>query len=520
MEHKFNDQELDRWLRENAAPEGAPPTGDDWDSPPEQVWVKVRAGLDRRKKRRRAFYLWLSAALLLGALAGAAYWQQIADKPAVPVAMVPFPAPTKPAAEKPNSTESPSQATPTSAPTQLPANQSTSKPQTSTSKLQTSNFKLQTSNSKLQTPNFKHINTPLPARAGLPSRPAGAFENSQQPSEPQIAAPSQTPASPSQPTQSDRGAKLPDLLSDKAPNATAPQLLSPAIQQSALPALPGETIPPLEFHRQPVFPTVEIVPVKMKPAGSWYAQAVSGLFFTSRQLKNTGVQAPNGRESGAWTWQQGLHLGYRLGQHWSLETGLERSAVRLQAERTLQFQYRTDREKFNPQRFVYQNSSDQAMQTAFGEVEMRMDLSREPNRPIADLAVIRLELSTDEQVRYLRLPLLLRWTAGRGPWQWNLSGGLGLSFETGYALSLTASRSNRPGLRNISARVQQRVNGLAPAVLDAQFGAALSCRLSPAWSVGFSPEFRYGLSSMYRNGPYRSLAVSAGLQLGLQYHFL
>lgn len=290
-----------------------------------------------------------------------------------------------------------------------------------------------------------------------------------------------------------------------------------AANGSSLSALP---LPALTFwgaHKQlpmVLAPAPVIHPYRPRP--KMYAAAATGVFLTSRVLKKAGKTIPNGRETGAWTWQQCLSAGWAFHPNWALETGLQRTAVHLQAERLLRFRYRVNNEKFDGQRFLYQNSANDVMETSFGAVEMRMEVGREPSRPIDDLAVFRIVLHTDEQVNYWRIPLALRWSyTTRSPWQWSLAAGLGLNFEAGYDLQLTAARTNRLGIRDIRARRLGSGAGLAPFMADLQLGGQLAYRLSPRCSAMLTPEFRYGLSSMYRQGPFRSLAVSGGVQAGV-----
>ena len=117
---------------------------------------------------------------------------------------------------------------------------------------------------------------------------------------------------------------------------------------------------------------------------------------------------------------------------------------------------------------------------------------------------------------YWGIPLSLRSrSATTGPWQWSLAAGPGYNFTAGYDLQLTAARTNRPGVRDIRARVLGRASGLAPFMADVQFGGQVGYRISPRCSLLLTPEFRYGLSPMYRQGSFRSQAVSGGVHVGV-----
>ncbi len=499
MENKFNDNELDRWLRSNA--EAQAPDG--WDSPSEAVWTGLRSGLDARKKRRR-FFLLLWFGLLAGLLGGIGFWQfqpENAGSATETISKQPVAEQKTNVAPTPILTEK-SVATPTGA-----DNGDTPQASGFFEKNTTATKQTQSAQTTAQ------VNTKtLPAAAQATGSSPKTNPQSTDPASGPMAVPAQ---------------KIPQELPEQQPG-TSPEasenrygmaLETPALL-STLPQAPLSPLPAHQraYHPEPVLITPVEKTEKPRKAG-WYAGAVSGMFFTSRNLQTQTGQALNGTETGSWTWQHGIQLGRNLNAHWALETGLQRSSIRLQAERLILFQYRTDREKFNPNRYLYQNSTDQVIQTSFGAVDMRMDMGREPSRPILDQANVEIMLRTNEQVNFLRIPLLLHYQTGKGPWQWSLGAGLGINLKTGYELSLTAARANRPGVRNISARVQNRPDGLAPVMLDAQFGAGLQYRLAPRWALQLSPQLRYGISSINRSSALKSFAVSGGLQLGLNYNF-
>jgi len=79
----FNDNELDRWLRQSAGHGNAPPASDGWDTPAEHVWTQVRTGLDDRKKRRRRYFAFWTV-LLIGLFAGGWWAVSAAFSPNAP----------------------------------------------------------------------------------------------------------------------------------------------------------------------------------------------------------------------------------------------------------------------------------------------------------------------------------------------------------------------------------------------------------------------------------------------------
>ncbi|MCB9333176.1 MAG: outer membrane beta-barrel protein [Lewinellaceae bacterium] len=517
MENKFNDNELDRWLREHAEA----PASDGWDTPSEAVWTGLRTGLDARKKRRR-FFLLLWFGLLAGLLGGIGFWQFQPEQPHLSTETSGSPLITE---QKTNTLSAPisseKSASPSAAATPADNDNPGTSPASGISGKTTTNH---TQIAKSPTPepvnttttrNSNSIQsttvqttaqvntTPPPAAtqtAGSGPKISGSLSIENKPQQPQVLQPGPTTGT----------LKNQDVI---APNVPA---LLPTLPAAPLVLLP---IRQQAFHPEPIDLITPVEKMATPGQAGWYAGAVSGMFFTSRNLQTQTGQALNGTEAGTWTWQQGIQFGRTLNAHWAIESGLQRSSIQLQAERQIHFQYRTDREKFNADRYLYQSSTDQVVQTSFGEVEMWMDMGREPSRPILNLASVDIILRTNEQVNFLRIPVLLRYQAGKGPWQWSLNTGLGINLKSDYTLSLTAARANRPGVRDISARVQNRPDGLAPVMLDAQFGAGLQYRLAPNWALELSPQLRYGISSINRNSALKSYAISSGLQLGLNYTF-
>ncbi|TNE58130.1 MAG: hypothetical protein EP344_10365 [Bacteroidetes bacterium] len=520
MKDEFlNDNELDQWLRTNAGHQDTPPATDGWDTPSEAVWSGLRNGLDQRKKRRRILIFW---SVLILALIGGGLWHWSARDVEQPTAVV--------ANQQHSTVNTLNNAFPKATFKSPGENKQATKQETT----HITDRQIQSPASDTRQVNTTTHRSPTPPASQtvttdfIPTQPAP--KNRQTVS--QVAAGPDLPAT--QQIYGMNGYPAPAQL----PVSTVPAtLITPDISHRQVRSLQGllaafpptfstepartvAALPRAEATRKEVPPQVAASNSIPKDHGvNVYTGLHLGSYFTSRTLRNEQGTKPNGSEAGAWTWQQGIDLGLQLNKHWSLETGLQLSRIRLQAERTINFRYRTNQEQFNAQDFVYRNSDQQTIETSFGEVEMRMDIGREPSRPITDQAVVQLTLRTDEQVRYLRLPALVEWHFTRGPWQLGVRGGIGVNFENGYSLGLTAARSDRLGVRNIQARIQKRAAGLASVVIDAQFGAAVRYKLAPNWSLQLAPELYYGLNSMYQNGPFESIPITGGLQVGLTYHW-
>ena len=533
-----NDNELDRWLRENTGSSQEPPAPDGWDTPSEQVWKGLRAGLDQRRKRRRGF-LWIGA-LLLAITAGIAGW--LSPKPFNPSVNIPATPSTNPGGVPPITIS-------LMPPSYRPRpDRSGDRPLrgpsvgilvgSTTNVWPLRGLKMMAMGTTPKTTarlTFSPENTP--GRGSEGSQPILDSTLLAEPPNPLAPAKNAEMAGILLQTENLAGSSSPTGSTALTPGDAVVQVEAPGIERPALPESTRTVPDRLDFlpPAQPAPLENRIRPLQeMKPAPvsipeirpqrritGAYVAVTGGALYTSRLLRTPTGTVSVGRESGAWTTQAGALAGWPLNRRWALEAGIQWTAIHLQAERTIAFPYRQNAEQFDAQRFLYRNSAQETIETSFGAVEMRMDFGREPNRPIGDQALLRLTLQTDEQVRYVRIPLMLRWTAGAaGPWQWSLAGGIGLDIEAGYQLQMTAARADRPGVRAIRAGIQGRARGLSPLMADLQLGAGFDWNFAPHWSLRLAPEFRYGLSAMYRRGALRSKAVSGGVQLGVVYEGL
>lgn len=459
-----NEPFSDDWLRDHADSTDGRPAPDGWDTPSEQVWMRVRTGLQRRKRRRRFVFWGLACAIFtLGCLA---FWQT--GKPAAPPAAGPGPrtAPVAPAA--------------TTAP-RPPANGPESLEKSAAAPFFLSKKPTAGAEKSLPFPVQKNN------AASLVARPAAAETSP---------APNPLAAGTAVNLNSGFAVETPAWSTLPLRRHFVQSILSDSVRSSLHTALS------------------DLPAGKRKSRAFFQIGLTGGLFFTTRTLRGDPGGRPNGRESGAWTSQCGLTASRALGRHWRLETGLQWTAVRLRAERRGVVRFRSDQERYDPNRDVYETSTRQEVQTSFGSVDMRVDIGRQAGQIIHNQEAIRLSLQTDERVNYLRLPLTLRFADGSGRWQWSAQTGLGLNLRSGYDLTVTAARADRMAIRTVSARAERRAAGLAPALIDAQIGLRLAYRFAPRWSVAAAPEFRHGLGSMTRQPAFRAYPVSVGLQLG------
>lgn len=456
---RFPNGSLDRWLRDHADNADEHPAPDGWDAPSGQVWTRVREGLQRRKRRRRRFIFWWMACAVF-TLGSLAVWQSrgAAPKPA-----------TNPIRETVPVLPSPQAAPPLpSAGRQEPAQPAAAAPVFS-SKMP------HDKPAESTILNFKNQNAaPLPHPVFSETAPL-----------------TQPPAPETNP------------LAAMLPATPLPGFVRPVFSDSTFHLPTSKVQMPNSTFRNP--------PSKIE------VSATGGLFFTTRTLRGGTAGRLNGRESGAWTWQGGLTVSRALGRHWSVETGLQRTAIRLRAERRGVVRFRSDQERYDPGRDVYETSTRQEVQTSFGAVALRVDLGRQAGQVIHHHEMIRIALHTDERVGYLRLPLGLRYTAGGSRWQWSAQAGLGLNLRTDYDLTVTAARADRVAIRTVSARAERQAAGLAPALVDAQASLRLSRGIGRGWSASVEPAFRYGLGSMTRHTGVQAYPVSAGIQLGLHW---
>mgnify|MGYP007073246432 CR=1 FL=1 len=294
MENNYNNNELDRWLREQAEADG-------WDQPSEQVWTNLRAGLDARRKRRLWFWLFVFAlgAGLLGGGIGYRHWHKSETIPAVqngPVAGTESGAGKTRAAAEPPETSADFEISSNSR--NLPSAEKNSRtpdtrtlPQVAESGTNHTTQNTQAARQSTAQTNT-HTNTTKPAvrdwagnqaaRTAPQNLPTHASEivpnTAVQAAEPEHNLPG-TNTAPAPPD-------TPVSIAETAPEETQaipPVALLPRIQPARL-SVPQRP-EPVSMALPPI--------VKKTPENGWYAGAVAGMFFTGRRIKSESGQQPN-----------------------------------------------------------------------------------------------------------------------------------------------------------------------------------------------------------------------------------
>lgn len=422
-----------------------------WDTPSEAVWTRIAAARARRK-RRRMFWWWLTGIGVV--LAGLILWSSRGNRPAAP--------------------DQGQQARWEAAATEPPESR--------------------TSAQAIPSPE-----TAAPATEHFSSRADIYF-------------PKKTNSTPEQATVRQLLATSPvdDPKPGEAPGA-APIDLAGTKDVPRFAALPVS----LQPVAQPVPQAIRFTrPAGQSPRRSqWYGGFFLHRAYTDRTVR--GAALPNGQEQGAWSSRFGGLVGLSLNRHWALESGLEWYAMHLHARRRAQFRFRGDQERFNAQRQLFESSATQSLPTSLGQVEFRMDIGRDPNQTIANQTIINVAFQTSETARYLRLPLALRYQAGRGRWRWSAAGGLGASLRVGHDLTVEAVRADRNAIRAVRVAKQRLGGDWARLGADMQLGLGLEYRATPAWALRLAPEFRRGLTSAGQN--VRAYPWAAGISLQVLY---
>ncbi len=472
----FPNGSLDHWLREQADGHDPLPADDGWDLPSEQVWTAVKSKLQRRRRRRLIFFWWLLLGALLGG--GALVWHF--ERPAGH-------------RERRLVVGVPSRST------------------KALVNLDSSSF---VSTSSEVNPNPSPEKERYhPAEGNLPALPGEGRGLKKREKTPTHAISILNKAATPPATKNTKANGSKNILH----TSTGTTLLS--FQNSVPNPAPLALRPLPALARFPKLPPGSIQASLKKTSKSWTFGASGGYFFTSRTLRGSTDNHPNGSEHGTWTWQGGLLARRAFTPHWSLESGLQWTSIRLRAERSGSIRFRTNQERYDPAREVYQTTARQQLQTSFGAVQMRFDISRQAGQTIDDQEIIRLRLSTDEQVRYLRLPLALRYSKEWNRWRWGAQIGGGLSLRTGYELDLKAGSSDRLAIVGVQARAERRAAGLAKFVGDFHFAVDVGYQITPRLALHLAPEIRHGFSSLYRKGPFASYPVTTGLQSGFTLKF-
>ncbi len=278
--------------------------------------------------------------------------------------------------------------------------------------------------------------------------------------------------------------------------------------------------------------TMELLPVsdddfnspelpKFKPG--FYIGAHIAPTYSYRNIKS--VDGPvlrrllNEKEQAVYTVALGLKAGYQFSKNWSVETGLNYYKNTIRSMHLAQVQYQNQIEQLNSDG-DYDSNYHLNLSTSYGEIETDIALTRSSDVPIDQNTYINLGFKTKQELKYLGVPLALRYRTAGNKFHFSAKAGISGNFILQKEVTIVAAQSNRMGVRHRRTLVDRKFNGLKNTTFDFLFGIGADYDISKNMSIYFEPMVTHSINPVYNlNGKIKTYPIVASLNLGLSYRF-
>lgn len=265
-----------------------------------------------------------------------------------------------------------------------------------------------------------------------------------------------------------------------------------------------------------------IQPVRSKPG--FYLGAYTAWNYTSRDLfsKKVGADQPvrpifEAREQGQGSMEFGMRAGLQLSRRWALESGVGAFSIRQQSRQLFRIIFDPSREQPDGSG-VLESTYALAVPSAFGESQIEVDLRRATAQQIIPGEAIGLEVSAEQQLRFVSVPLTARYDMLSGRFRLGIKGGLTFNFLQATSLQ-TAVQVRRNGLRAPVARVRHRFSEVRGTNLDYILGLSARYRLPAGLEIALEPTYRRNLQPITARQDFFTRSYALGLQLGVNCRF-
>ncbi len=273
----------------------------------------------------------------------------------------------------------------------------------------------------------------------------------------------------------------------------------------------------------PISDNVLNPPVLPKFKPGFYLGAHIAPTYTYRNIKS--VDGPvlrrmlNEKERAVYSVALGLKVGFQFAKNWSVETGLNYYKNTIQSMHLAQVQYQSQLERLNSDG-NYDSNYHLNLSTSYGEIVTDVALTRNSDSPIDQNAFINLGFKTRQELKYLGVPIALRYRTNGNKFHFSAKAGISGNFIIQKDVTIKAATVNRNGVRHRRTIVEQKFSGLKNNTFDFLFGIGADYDISKNMSIYFEPTIVHSINPVYSlNGKIKTYPIVVSLNLGLSYRF-
>jgi Outer membrane protein beta-barrel domain len=274
--------------------------------------------------------------------------------------------------------------------------------------------------------------------------------------------------------------------------------------------------------------TLGLLPVPEIPGSpsfkaGFYVGAHIAPTYTYRNIKS--VDGPvlrrllNDQETATYSVGIGLKAGYQFSKNWSVETGLNYYKNTIQAMHRAQIRYESQIERLNSDG-NYDSNYQLNLTTSYGEIVTDVAITRNSDTQIDQNDYINLVLKTQQELKYLGVPIAVRFRTAGNKFHFSAKAGFSTNFILQKEVIVKAAVVNRDGIHHRRTLIDKKFTGLKNTTIDVLFGLGVDYDVSKNLSIYFEPTITRSLSPVYQiRGKIKTYPIVTALNIGLSYRF-
>lgn len=306
----------------------------------------------------------------------------------------------------------------------------------------------------------------------------------------------------------------PPVFSETPPAAAPAPPVGLAGEATAVPLLLLE-----QFHSTEKLPAPQLhlpAPSAEKFPLGLVASAHAGLALTGNELvgqKPAIIEAQRPLVA----WRTGVGLEGVINRQWSVLTGIEYQASRIETAYRLSVPF-THVNEYQHDDGNFDNHYNHSLPSSLGNYPAQFVLTRASDAEVAEGEVMDLSLTIRQQTRFLSLPLQLRYGLGQHRWQLGARAGIVANHPVAVSAEMPTLVPHHSAIhqRHTSVGAPSR-SDLQKWTLDAALGLDLRYQLNARWGLNLATSYQRGLTPVFQDELVKNYLHAWSVGAGVRY---
>ena len=226
------------------------------------------------------------------------------------------------------------------------------------------------------------------------------------------------------------------------------------------------------------------------------------------------------QERESWTTGGGVKLGFQINKNWSIESGLQYSKSEITARHRIQKQYNIGSEIQNASG-DFENEFALLLITPMGDIESDVTLSRTIANPIVDQLLFNIPVESKQEISFLGIPILAKYSLGNESFRIGLKGGILASFILDADVEISTVDAPFPNLRYRRNRISNKteLKNLKSTTINWLTGIEAEVKINDSIYFSFEPSFSKSISPIFEKNNVKTYPLMANVKVGMNYLF-